>query len=165
MTPWKQTHENAMRPIFHPLPADVTSHYRAGGADAYGRAPERRVSDGMGVPCRASLRMVPAGAAYLIVAHRPFAALNPYTETGPIFVSLDMPLTDPSPDLPDFLHSPRYILRGYCAEDRIVYGTGAIIETSDLIAASAALLAREDVAYAHIRSATNNCFHCRVERG
>ncbi|MEZ5750860.1 MAG: DUF1203 domain-containing protein [Paracoccaceae bacterium] len=153
-----------MTPIFHPLPSAIVAHFRNGGADAHGQIPERRVSDGDGVPCRASMQMVPAGAAYLVLAHRPFATLNPYAETGPIFVSQDMPLAQPGPDLPAFLVSPRYILRGYSADDRIVYGTGAIVETGDLIAASAALLARDDIAYAHIRSATNNCFHCRVER-
>mgnify|MGYP002621412547 CR=1 FL=1 len=33
------------------------------------------------------LGLVPRGEPYLIVAHRPFDGLNPYTETGPIFVS------------------------------------------------------------------------------
>lgn len=155
-----------MTPIFHPLPAPIVAHYRAGGTDAYGHPPEPRISDGGAVPCRATLRMVPEGAPYLIVAHRPFTGLNPYTETGPIFLSAEpLPVPAPGPDLPDFLRAPRYILRGYSADERIVYGTGQVVETADLIAASADLLARADLAFLHIRSATNNCFHVRVERG
>lgn len=154
-----------MDPIFIPLPAADIAHYRAGGRDAYGLEPERRISDGGAIPCRATLRMVPAGAPYLIVAHRPFQGLNPYTETGPIFVSADpLPPAEPGPELPEFLRSPQYILRGYSADERIVYGTGAVVETGRLIAASRALLDRPGIAFLHIRSAANNCFHVRVEK-
>lgn len=71
---------------FIPLQTALVEHWREGGADDYGLAPERAVSDGDGIPCRHCLKVTPAGADYLIVGHRPFAGLNPYTETGPIFV-------------------------------------------------------------------------------
>jgi len=156
-----------MTTIFVPLPAAQVAHWRAGGSDAYGLTPEHRISDGDGIPCRATLRMIPAGAPYLIVAHRPFQGLNPYAETGPIFVSAD-PGADagPTPTLPAFLSSPRYILRGYSADERIVDGTGQVVPTEGLIEAATALFAaRPEVMFAHIRSATNTCFHVRVERG
>lgn len=155
-----------MDPIFIPLPAAAVAHYRTGGHDAYGLRPEPRISDGGAIPCRATLRMVPEGAPYLIVAHRPFQGLNPYAETGPIFLSADpLPPAEPGPELPKFLRSPQYILRGYSADERIVYGTGAVVDTPRLIDAARALLNRADLAFLHIRSATNNCFHVRVERG
>lgn len=156
-----------MTPIFVPLPDALVARWRAGEPDAHGQTPERRVSDGAGVPCRHALRLVPAGAPYLIVAHRPFAGLNPYTETGPIFVSADaQPGAEPGPDLPPFLASAQYILRGYDSDERIVYGTGRIVPTAGLIEAARELFqTRPDVAFAHVRSATNNCFHVRVERG
>ncbi len=44
------------------------------------------VSDGHGNPCRSCLADIRAGAAMLIVAARPFPALQPYAETGPIFL-------------------------------------------------------------------------------
>lgn len=155
-----------MQPVFHPLPAAIADHYWQGGADAYGLAPERRIVAGGGVPCRATLRPLPEGAAYLIVAHRPFEGLNPYTETGPIFLSADpWPMAEPSTELPPFLTSPTYILRGYSADERILYGTGSVVQTGRLIEAATALFDRPEVAFLHIRSASNNCFHCRVERG
>lgn len=154
-----------MKPVFLPLPAALAAHYRAGGPDAYGLPPERRVVQGGGVPCRLSLRMLPEGAEYLIVAHRPFRGLNPYTETGPIFLAVEGEAAAPSADLPAFLTSPHYLLRGYSADERIVYGTGAIVPTADIPAACERLFNRPDVAFAHVRSATNNCFHVRVERG
>lgn len=159
-----------MRPIFLPIPDSQARHYRDGGLDAYGLPPERRISDGEGIPCRHSLRLLPRGTPYLIVAHRPFAGLNPYTETGPIFLAAEpgdgMGVgAVPSPDLPPFLVSPHYILRGYCQDERIVYGTGAVVETGAIVAACTRLLQRDEVRFVHIRSAANNCFHCRVERG
>lgn len=155
-----------MRPLFVPLSDATARHYRQGGADAYGLPPERRISDGSTIPCRHSLTLVPRGTPYLIVAHRPFAGLNPYTETGPIFLGAeDVPGPAPSPELPAFLTSPQYILRGYDLGERIIYGTGAVVALERLIEASAALLARSEVAFVHIRSASNNCFHVRVERG
>ena len=155
-----------MRPVFLPLSQARVDHLRQGGADAHGHAPERAISDGAGVPCRATLAMVPAGAPYLIVAHRPFDGLNPYTETGPIFVSADAgPVAVPRHDLPPFLTSPRYLVRGYGANERIVYGTGQVTPTDQIVDYCAQLLARDDISFVHIRSASNNCFHCRVERG
>ena len=43
-------------------------------------------------------------------------------------------------------------------------GTGAVVPTAGIPDYAATLLAREDVAYLHIRSARNNCYQCRVER-
>ncbi|MCB1361800.1 MAG: DUF1203 domain-containing protein [Rhodobacter sp.] len=154
-----------MRPIFLPLSDAIAAHYRKGGADAYGLRPERRIADGGAIPCRHTLRLLPAGEPYLIVAHRPFAGLNPYTETGPIFLSAEeRPGAAPSPDLPPFLASPHYIVRGYSEDERIVYGTGAVTPTARIVERCACLLDREEIAFLHIRSATNNCFHVRVER-
>lgn len=155
-----------MPPVFIPLPDATAAHYRQGGLDAYGLPPEQRVSDGGAIPCRHSLRLVPKGEPYLIVAHRPFDGLNPYTETGPIFVSArDAAGPQPGPGLPAFLTSPQYIVRGYTADERILYGTGSVVATPRIIEACAELLARAEVAFVHIRSASNNCFHVRVERG
>lgn len=58
----------------------------------------------------------------------------------------------------------RILIRGYGADDRIVYGTGKVIPTADLAETAASLFRRPDIAYAHLRSASNNCFQCRLER-
>ncbi|MFB2595452.1 DUF1203 domain-containing protein [Paracoccus sp. p4-l81] len=112
------------------------------GTDAHGLPPERiAASTGTGTPCRHCLRQVPVGAPYLVLAHRPFAGRNPYTETGPIF------------------------LCRYSHDERIVQGTGAVTPTDRIKAHRAELLARQDIAFVDIRSASNNCFLCRVRRG
>jgi hypothetical protein len=150
--------------LFVPLSAEFVARVRAGGPDDNGQPAERMISDGEGVPCRASLRGVPKGAPYLVCAHRPFAGLNPYTECGPIFLSVEGDIPDPSGDLPAMLASPSYIVRGYDADERIVYGTGRVTPTGEIRDYAAELLGRDDIAFVHVRSASNNCFQVRVER-
>jgi hypothetical protein len=57
------------------------------------------------------------------------------------------------------------IVRGYSADERIVYGTGAVVATDRIEETAATLFARDDVAFVHVRSASNNCFQCRIDRG
>lgn len=150
---------------FLPMPTETATACWNGGEDAYGQQPERHVSDGVGVPCRHCLRLVRAGEPYLILAHRPFPALQPYAETGPIFLhAVPCKAHEPSGELPPMLTSSSYIVRGYSTENRILYGTGAVVPNADIQDYASELLAREDVAYLHIRSARNNCYQCRVER-
>jgi len=150
---------------FEALPTETVRALQRGGPDAYGHAPERRVSDGDGVPCRHCLEDVAAGETYLVVAHRPFDTLQPYAETGPIFLHANECERAPAGQArPSMLASPDYIVRGYDVEERIVYGTGAVTPTRDIAAYAEKLLSDSRVAFVHIRSARNNCFQCRVER-
>ena len=150
---------------FVPIPTEVVRAYQVGGPDAYGLTPERAVSDGDGVPCRHCFQYVRKGADYLVLAYRPFPAVQPYAKTGPIFLCAEAcEAAEPGAELPAILSSPHYILRGYAANDRIVYGTGRVVALGDLVAAAETLLAQDRIAYAHVRSAANNCFHLRVER-
>lgn len=150
---------------FTPIPTAVAVALRH-GTDAYGLPPERvAASSGSGTPCRHCLRQVPAGAPYLVLAHRPSAGLNPYTETGPIFLCAD-PCAAADGGFPAaILTASAYITRGYSADERIVYGTGTVTPTDQIEARCADLLTRADIAFVDIRSASNNCFLCRVRRG
>jgi hypothetical protein len=151
---------------FRALPTEDVRALQRGGPDAYGFMPERRVSDGDGVPCRHCLKNVAAGEDYLILAYRPFPVLQPYAETGPIFLhARECERAEDGEDIPEMLTSTDYIVRGYGHDDRIVYGTGAVVPTAEIPARAAALLERSDVAYVHTRSARNNCYQCRIERG
>lgn len=152
---------------FTALPTATVAAWRGGGADAYGLPPERvAASSGEGTPCRHCLRQVPAGAPYLILAARPFIGLNPFTETGPIFLCAgDCPRGGGAAPPAAILTAPDYIVRGYDAGERIVYGTGGVVATAAIAARAAALLDRAEVAFVHVRSASNNCFLVRVDRG
>jgi hypothetical protein len=149
---------------FQPILTDLVRALQDGAPDANGQTPERHMSDGDGNPCRHCLGMIPKGAEMLVLAHRPFPAPQPYAEVGPIFLCADACTAGGGPDLPVMLSSPDYIVRGYGADERIVYGTGGVVPTADIPARAGSLLADPRVAYVHVRSARNNCFQVRVER-
>jgi Protein of unknown function (DUF1203) len=152
---------------FVALPTELVDSYRRGEPDGYGRIPERQISDGGGLPCRHCLQDIAEGDEYLVLAHRPFTDLQPYAETGPIFVHADAcrrhPETSRLPDV--FLGRPQFMVRGYDAGERIVYGTGAIVETDRLAEVAGEIIARPDVEFVHVRSASNGCFQCRIDNG
>lgn len=152
-------------PRYTPLSSDVAASFRAGGPDAFGNPPERKVSDGHANPCRHCLRDIPAGAGMLVLAYKPFDGTHPYAEVGPIFLCADDCPRGGGRDLPEVLTtSPDYLVKGYSADDRIVYGTGVISPTPELEARLDAIFANPDVAYIHVRSARNNCYQARVDR-
>lgn len=145
--------------------ADVRT-YQDGAPDAYGNPPERHISDGNGVPCRHCLSPVGAGKPYLTLAYRPFSIINPYSETGPVFLCAEpCDRAAESDRLPASLYGAAYIVRGYDAKDRIIYGTGKVMRPAAIASHAASLLHNRDVAYVHVRSSENNCFSCRIERG
>jgi hypothetical protein len=150
---------------FKALPSEAVRALQRGGPDAYGLAPEHRISDGDGVPCRHCMKNVAAGDGYLIMAYRPFPQVQPYAETGPIFLHAgECERAADGDTLPEMLESSDYIVRGYGADDRIVYGSGAVTPTREIAARAQTLFARDDIAYIHVRSARNNCYQCRIER-
>ena len=136
------------------------------GRDAYGLPPEFRISDGPGHPCRHCLANIEEGETVLVLAYRPFPDLQPYAETGPIFLHgkrcerYNVEEIQP----PVLETSPHYIVRGYGADDHIVYGTGAVTPKERVMSYAEELLARDDIAYVHVRSARNNCYQCRIDR-
>jgi hypothetical protein len=147
------------------MPSETAARFRDGGLDANGQPPERHISDGDGVPCRHCLTDVAKGEPFLILAYRPFPGPQPYAEIGPIFLHADACGRYADVRVPAMLLAREQILiRGYGADDRIIYGTGKVIPTVELADAAADLFRRTDVAYAHLRSASNNCFQCRLER-
>jgi hypothetical protein len=154
-----------MMPVkFEALPTNAVRALQRGGDDAYGHKPERQISDGNGVPCRHCMRHVAAGEAYLVLAYRPFPELQPYAETGPIFLHAEAcERAESGVEPPEMLASPDYIVRGYGKNDRIVYGTGAVVPTADIAERAQTLLSRDDVVYVHVRSAKNNCYQCRID--
>ncbi|MEL6464823.1 MAG: DUF1203 domain-containing protein [Pseudomonadota bacterium] len=153
-------------PTFTALPTDIVTAWRGGAPDANGQPPEPAVSDGNGNRCRHCLCLIPKGAAYLIVAHRPFATLHPYAEVGPLFVCAD-PCIRHQDDgaLPQAMTtSPDYLIKGYSADERIIYGTGQIVPPKDMIAAANDLFDDPGVAFIHVRSSRNNCYQARIDR-
>ncbi len=154
-----------MQISFNAISTSAAQSLWNGGPDSYGLVPEMNLSDGSGLPCRHCLKMIPEGKPYLIAAYRPFETLNPYTETGPVFVCKEPCQRAVQGDvIPESMDSPTYIVRGYTSNERIIYGTGSVTATEDIRAKTASLLEDESVAFVHVRSASNNCFHVRIDR-
>ncbi|WP_299501712.1 DUF1203 domain-containing protein [uncultured Roseobacter sp.] len=153
-------------PKFIALETDIARHWQNGGKDVHGQMPDRKISDGKGTPCRHCLKDVPEGEEMLILAHRPFEGVHAYAETGPIFLCANpCPRGGDTDTLPPILTtSPDYLVKGYSADERIVYGTGEVVATEDILAKVASVFQNPDVAFIHVRSARNNCYQARIER-
>ncbi|MEP0943934.1 MAG: DUF1203 domain-containing protein [Rhizobiaceae bacterium] len=156
-------------PKFTGMSTQEAIHLRNGGKDAHGNLPEHAISDGQGNPCRHCLQMIAKGEEFLIFSHRPFDSCQPYAEQGPVFLhanscqayeALDAEADSLPPVLED---SPRYLLRGYDANERIVYGSGTLTETNQIVETANHLLTRKEISFVHVRSATNNCWQARID--
>jgi Protein of unknown function (DUF1203) len=151
---------------FVALETELVKRLQAGGLDANGQEPERHISAGGMVPCRHCLQDVEAGEPYLILAHRPFPAAQPYAEQGPIFLHAKPCArhaeTENAPRM--FLERKAYLIRGYGADNRIVYGTGRIVAPTLMGETARQTFRNPNVSYIHVRSASNNCYQCRIDR-
>ena len=153
-------------PRFTALETDIVRNLQSGAPDANGQPAERKVSDGAGNPCRHCLRDIPAGHEMLVLAHRPFESVQPYSEVGPIFLCADpCQRAEDTNTLPEILtSSPDYLIKGYGSDERIVYGTGAVVAQKALSQRIDSVLKDPRVRFVHVRSARNNCYQARAER-
>jgi len=150
---------------FTAIPNSHVRNIRGNQPDANGQIAQRIISDGGGNPCRCCLDEIPAGMEMLVLAYRPFQILNPYAEIGPIFLCSECSEYNEISHIPPVLRNrPRHLFKGYSTDDRIVYGTGEIVETNDLIQYLTKTFANPLVAYIHVRSALNGCFTLRIDR-
>lgn len=150
-----------------PLSTELVRSWRNGSTDSNGQAPEPATSNGSGNRCRHCLNLIPEGAPYLIVAHRPFEMLHPYAETGPLFVCANDcdQFNENGGELPDGMQStPDFLIKGYSSDERIVYGTGTIVTPRAMADRVAEIFADPKIAFIHVRSARNNCYQCRIDR-
>ncbi|MFA6984660.1 MAG: DUF1203 domain-containing protein [Arenimonas sp.] len=147
------------------IPTEGVSRMRRGEPDANDQPALEQVAEGLTNPCRHCLGLIAEGDKKLILAYRPFNVLQPYAETGPIFLHGEPCERYDCEVLPAwFDHLDPAIVRGYGADDWIRYDTGRVVPGRELMAACQAILSDATVAYVHIRS-RYNCFQCRVERG
>ena len=151
---------------FIAMDSETARHLQNGGKDAYGNVPVRRVSEGGAIPCRHCLKPVAPGEAYLTLAYSPFGERQPYAETGPIFLHAESceRAADTGEPAPMFHFGGEYILRGYDGNDWINYEVADVVPAEALAECAEAMLARDDVAYLHMRSSRFNCYQCRIER-
>ncbi|MEH6476203.1 MAG: DUF1203 domain-containing protein [Sneathiella sp.] len=151
---------------FIPIRTTAVRALQEGGNDSHGNAPEVRISDGDGLPCRHCLDYIPEGEEYLILSYKPFSSTQPYAEQGPIFLHRKECHSHENPTVLPKICDPegRLLIRGYSADERIVYGTGKVVQNSQIETEAQKVLDLQDVAYIHVRSASNNCYQFRIEQ-
>ena len=149
---------------FHALPKHAVAAIRQSGTDHLGLPVEQCAPDAEGFLCRHCLSTIGPDQPYLTLAYRPFETLNPYSETGPLFLCTDCEQAAPTAQAPAVLNAPNYLIKGYTADERIRYGTGVIVPNAELATRARAILADPEIAFVDVRSAANNCFQCRIKR-
>jgi hypothetical protein len=147
------------------MATDQVHSLRTGAPDSYGQTVEVSVSDGDGNPCRHCLAEIALDQPMLILAHRPFGTLQAYAETGPIFLCARECERHPeSAGVPGLYRHSEMLIRGYDRNERIVYGTGKVVDMKDIETEADKLFEHPAVEFIHVRSSTNNCYHFRIEQ-
>ena len=150
---------------FEGIPTEQARRLRQGHSDANGQQALARTAEGSANPCRHCLGLVAEGSPILVLSYRPFESVQPYAETGPVFLHADACARysgDRPPEWFAFLDPA--LVRGYGADDWIRYETARVVQGAKIAPACEAILADPTVAYVHVRSKFN-CFQCRVDRG
>ncbi len=147
------------------IPTNEVNRIRNGEPDANGQPALVRIAEGWANPCRHCLGLIIEGDKKLVLAYRPFDDVQPYAETGPIFLHQGPCEHYNSAVLPPwFDYLDPAIIRGYGEDHWIRYDTGSVVAGTELTANCHTILSDRTIAYVHIRS-KYNCFQCRVERG
>ena len=146
------------------ISTDEVNRIRHKGLDANGQPALLRTAEGLANPCRHCLDLIAEDSEKLVLAYRPFDALQPYAETGPIFLHAEECPRYDSDALPawfDYLDPA--IVRGYGTDHWIRYDTGEVVPGKELASVCRSILGDMSISYVHIRSKFN-CFQCQVDR-
>ncbi len=147
-----------------PITTEEVTAYRQGKLDYNQQIPEP--ADGTGSPCRHCLNDIANDETSLLLGYRPFPRPDPYAESGPIFIHATNCEYYAHRSVPAIIKDrEQIIIRGYDKNNRIIEGTGKVINTESVESEAHKLFTDDRVDYLHIRSVTNNCYFCRVERG
>ena len=152
--------------LFQAMPTEYTRSIQNGALDANGQIAELAISDGGGNPCRHCLTEIPSGANMLVLAYRPFPNLQPYAESGPVFICAEhCNQHEETGEIPQmFKEWDQLMIRGYGSDNRIVYGSGKIVETEQIKSVVEDGFENPKIRYFHLRSASNNCFQVKISR-
>jgi len=146
-----------------PIETAVAERARRHRVDELGRPVVVQVADSGGFPCRHCLEDAVPGEAMLLFGHSPFTTGGPYREIGPIYVhERSCARRPPSAEIPEQLRRRLLALRGYDAAGNLL--DADVVDGRELESLLARLLARDDVAFVHVRNARPGCFSCAIVR-
>jgi hypothetical protein len=149
-----------------PLPTEYLERVRTHGIDALAQ-PVKRVRATGGEPCRDVLRRAQPGEELLLASFSPFTQVGPYREYGPVFVlahASDEPVARdvlPVIGTQPYLRE-QFVIRAYSHAEEIL--DASLVTQAAAAAAVADFLARDSVAFVHLRFPTYGCFACRIDR-
>jgi hypothetical protein len=149
-----------------PLSTDYLERVRLQGTDALGQ-PVKRVRAAGGEPCRDVLRRARPGEELLLASFSPFTQAGPYKEYGPVFLladASDEPVTRdvlPVNGAEAYLRE-QFVIRAYSHAEEIL--DASMVTRATAAATVANFLARDAVAFLHLRFPTYGCFACRIDR-
>lgn len=153
------THFKA-RPISSEAVAEARIRHAAGAADIARVV----VATPLSSPCRHCLRDGAPGEAMLLFRYASVED-GPYAESGPVFAH-ETPCEraiEGADALPEMTAARELVVvRAYDGRDWI--HSARLVPGRDASEAVRQMFANADIAYAHVRSATNGCFTYRVER-
>lgn len=157
-------------PVFHatgfavvPLSAEFAHRIRTSRRDDFNRSVSISIAEG-GEPLRDQLRRAAPGERIILCSYQAVPLPSPFAETGPIFISADMPDVAPvwQDELPPGYFPRALALRAYDARDCII--DSAVCEPAAAPDTIRTFLARPEVATVHARFAGHGCYACRFDR-
>jgi len=146
-----------------PIETQVAERARRLRLDEQGQPVVARVADDGGFPCRHCLTDAVPGETMLLFSHSPFTSGGPYREFGPIYVhERTCTRRAPSAEIPEQLRRRLLALRGYDRDGNMV--AADVVDGKEMDPLVQSFLAREDVAFVHVRNARPGCFACAIVR-
>jgi len=129
----------------------------------YGHPAHAEMATGYG-PCRHCLRDFQVGKdRRILFTYNPFYDLEPLPLPGPVFIHADpCERFAAGHGFPDDIRSHRLTFAAYGPDRRLL--AEEYVESGEVEPIIAALLARSDVKYLHVRDTEAGCYDFRIER-
>jgi Protein of unknown function (DUF1203) len=149
----------------HPIDPNRLAAMRAAGVDEHGNPFTGYPAHGW-EPLRCCLRIARRDEQIALIGYRPFIAVSPWAEVGPVYVHAAACAGYPTGvGLPGELRTGPRMLRGYRADGSLAYDhITHVPDGVDIEAALHRLLAEPDVAEVHVRAVETQCFTYVVSR-
>jgi hypothetical protein len=152
------------RLVFEPISPATLQQIRAAGVDEAGNRLTVQVDAEGGNPLRCCLRESTRAERVLLIAYTPPGTRGAYAERGPVFIHAEPCSGYLTPDrYPPALSHRQQVVRAYDRDGRIADGV-LVSDGQHAMTVIGKLLARPDVALAHLRNVGYGCYNFAVRR-
>jgi len=148
-----------------PIPAAVVADARARLAAGDPAVARVVVENPLSAPCRRCLRDGAPGEVMILFSYASVDGGGPYAESGPVFAHETPCQSEPiDDDATPTMTADRELVVVRAYDQRSWIHSARLVSGKDAAHAIADMFANDDIAYAHVRSASNGCFTYRVDR-